>query len=77
MSLCFPSIFYIFISIYIYYLAYQFKFSWKLKLITLVPLLYSLFLYYVCDKSKIVAWLLIPVPFVILKKVMTQYFLIK
>ena len=74
MSFCLPSIIYIFISIYIYYLAYKFNFSWKLKLIAFVPLLYSLFLYYVCGKSKFIGWLLMPVPFYILKKMTPHFF---
>ena len=77
MTLCLPSIVYIFISIYISYLAYKFKFSWKLKLIALIPLLYSLFLYYVCDKSKFIGWMLMPVPFIILRKIFPQFFIKK
>ena len=69
MSLCFPSILYIFISITIFFITFKFKFSWKLKLIALIPLLYSLILYFVCDKSKFIGWMLIPIPFIILKKI--------
>ncbi len=69
MSLCFPSILYIFISIIIFFITFKFKFSWKIKLIALIPLLYSLILYFVCDKSKFIGWMLIPIPFIILKKI--------
>ena len=69
MGFCFPSIAYIFISIYVYYLAYKFKFSWKLKLIALIPLFYAVFLHYVCNKSKFIGWMLMPIPFIISKKI--------
>lgn len=74
MSFCLPSILYIFISIVIYYIAYKFEFSWKLKAIALIPLVYSVCLYYVCNKSKLIAWLLIPVPFIILTKYVMNFF---
>jgi hypothetical protein len=74
MSFCLPSILYIFISIVIYYITYKFEFSWKIKRFALIPLFYSAFLYYVYTKSKIVAWLLIPVPFIILTKMALNFF---
>ena len=72
MAFCIPSIFYIFLSIVTFFITYTLNFSWKIKIIALIPLLYSVLLYYVCDISAILAWLLLPVPFYILSKMMPQ-----